>query len=188
MSLINNQVLAKLKSKQELVSIYRELIDDDPIEGFILDFSEKFMLIHYEYEFFLDGFRILRNSDITNAKVGSTNSFHRKLMKADNQLKELQIPFKINLENIKNTIQAISANRSLFVIEIEKEDTEQFLFGNVDKIVRNKVHFKHMDGTGTWLKDTIVIDSDEITMIQFDSNYLKKYEKHVMEKERKAKR
>lgn len=67
--------LNKLQQNRALVSIYREHINDTPIQGFILAHSKKLILIQYVYDFNLDGIMVLQRSDVTNIESDESGMF-----------------------------------------------------------------------------------------------------------------
>ena len=57
----------------ELVSIKREKIDGNKIQGFIIDESGGLILVSYVYDFNLDGLMVLRKKDITKLETTKTD-------------------------------------------------------------------------------------------------------------------
>lgn len=60
---------------KQLISIRREHIDPNKIQGFKIAESEKLLLIQYIYDFNADGLMVLRKQDITNIETTNTDKF-----------------------------------------------------------------------------------------------------------------
>ena len=54
-------------------------------------FNDQWLLLLKEYDFSLDGFLILRLSDITSVKCTATNAFQRALMKDEGVFMEVDL-------------------------------------------------------------------------------------------------
>lgn len=50
------------------VTIEREEVDDEPITAIPIMISDQLLLIHYLYDFFMDGYKVLCISDITKIR------------------------------------------------------------------------------------------------------------------------
>ena len=64
-----------------LVSIERENIDGNKIQGFLLGESDEYVLISYVYDFHLDGLMVLRKMDISLVETTKTDKLQTLLLK-----------------------------------------------------------------------------------------------------------
>ncbi len=72
--------LNEMMTDRKLVSIRRDAIDSNSIQGFVLAASDELLLIQYVYDFNLDGLMVLRLSDVTEIKSGATDKFQKQLL------------------------------------------------------------------------------------------------------------
>jgi hypothetical protein len=58
-----------------LRKIIRDNLDPNPLYGIILKESKDYILIAREYDFFIDGYQILRKEDITSFITNKSNKY-----------------------------------------------------------------------------------------------------------------
>lgn len=73
--------LKKFKKEKSLVSIRRKDVDLESFQGFILGYSNDLIFLQYVCDFNLDGFKVIRRSDIEEIELGKTNIFHTQMLK-----------------------------------------------------------------------------------------------------------
>lgn len=79
------------------VSIEREEVDDEPITAIPIMISQQLLLIHYLYDFYLDGYKVLCISDITKIKRGY--QFMERFFQYNDERKKL---IDISLEKVED--------------------------------------------------------------------------------------
>jgi len=72
--------IKKYKKDRTLVSISRTEIDSNKIQGVILGYSKKLVLLNYIYDFRLDGLMILNRDYISKIGVSKTDKFQKELL------------------------------------------------------------------------------------------------------------
>jgi hypothetical protein len=87
---------ANFARDRELVSIRRDDINANSIQGFILGFSDELVLIQYVYDFRLDGLMVLRAADITEVTCNATDELQKKLLIAEGLFQ--QVPFESSFD------------------------------------------------------------------------------------------
>lgn len=170
--------LQEYKDKKSLVSIEREDIDTNGIQGFILDFSNSLLLLQYVYDFNLDGLLILRVEDITNINCTKTDIFQLELLKQEKLFKKINFHRNYDLSNFKTTISALNKEFSYFILEDEKPDDPVFLIGTINKLTSRSVHLNYFTGAGNWDKKPSIINYKDITACQVDTNYINVYKRY----------
>jgi hypothetical protein len=169
---------AEFAQGQKLVSICRDDIDPNSIQGFVLGYSRDLVLIQYVYDFHLDGLMVLRTADITHIGCNATGELQKQLL-IDEQLFE-KVPFgtAFDLRSWRSIITQLSQQHRLIILEGENADPPQFLIGTVEKITTQSVWLNYFSGAGNWDDELAKLPFTEITSCQVATNYLNVYERY----------
>jgi len=170
--------LAQYHKNRSLVSIFRDLIDGQSTEGYILAASDKLLVLQYVYDFHLDGIKVLRMADITDVECSETNEFQKELL--INEGLEQQVPFDtpIDASDWAPLFAQFSASYPIMIVECEDSDENSFVIGRVLKIHADSVELLGFAGNGTWDEEAITLRFEDITSCQVGSNYLNVYQRY----------
>jgi len=157
-----------------LKKILRPNIDPDDLYGIILDESDLFVLFAKEYDFFIDGYQVIRKEDITKFTSTKSCKYVYKILKTEGLLQNIEPP-KIELSSWYSIFSSLGKNE--FVI-VENEEAGVFNIGPVTKINKKSMSLRYFDGTGVW-EGEIKIKYTDITSVQFKNNYIKYHEKYI---------
>jgi hypothetical protein len=169
---------AQYQEHRDLVSIYREDIDDHSIQGFVLESSQQLVVLQYVYDFHLDGLMVLRVDDISEVEVSATSVFQKGLLAQEGL--EDQVPFesRFELQNWRTLISQLAKEHPLMILECEAGEEKDFLIGRVEEITTTGVRFKHFSGAATWADSPVQLKYGDITCCQVGSNYANFYQRH----------
>jgi hypothetical protein len=170
--------LAQHQKDRSLVSIFRDLIDGQSTEGYILTASDKLVVLQYVYDFHLDGIKVLRMADISDVECSDTNEFQKELL--INEGLEQQVPFDaaIDAKDWASVLTQFSATYPILIVECEDSDENSFVIGRVLKIHADSVELLGFAGNGTWDEEAIALRFEDITSCQVGSNYLNVYQRY----------
>lgn len=163
---------------RKLVSIRRDDIDPNSIQGFVLACSDELLLIQYVYDFRLDGLMVLRRADITDIRCTATDEFQKSLLIAEQLFQQVPFESDFDLRDWKSILTQFSSQYKLFLLEDEGSDVELFLIGDIEKIARSSVCLRYFSGAGNWDEKPIKLSFNCITSCQVDTNYLNVYQRH----------
>lgn len=170
--------MLEYKNSRTLISIERDKIDDNSIQGFLLEYSNELILIQYIYDFNLDGLMILRRNDITKIKSNATDILQTQLLKDEDLYKNVDFYVKLNLSDWGSILSNIKKDYGLVIIEDEKKEKGIFLIGKIETITKKSVEITHFTGTGTWGEVPTPIDFNDITSCQVNTNYINVYQRY----------
>ena len=153
------------------------MLDEQSIQGFILDCSLALLLIQYVYDFHLDGFMLLRRQDITELKAGDTDRFQRKLLLAEGVLEHVDYSFRAPIQSY-DAFLASRASDDIVIVEDEVSDPDRFLIGPVDHVHDGIATIRHFTGVARLVEPPEVIATDQITSCQTRTNYTRFYQRH----------
>lgn len=174
--------LNKLQNNRALVTIYREKINDTGIQGFILAYSKKLILIQYVYDFNLDGIMVLQRSDVTSIEADESGMFQTQLLKDEGLYAKVDFTMTYDLKNWKTLLSTIAYSYQFITLEDENPDTYAFMIGNITKLGRKKVSVQEFTCTGTWNEKVSKMAYKNITSLRAGNNYPKVYENYFKQK------
>lgn len=172
-----HQIGRHLKQRN-LVSIRRDEIDENSIQGFILDSSEDLIALQYVYDFNLDGLMFLRVEDITEVKSSNTSKFQNKLLKQEGLLEKVPFGTTFDLRNWRSLIAQLSAEHELMILEREIGEESDFFIGRVLKTTEASVQGLYFSGAANWAKKPERLKFKDITCCQVGTNYTNVYERY----------
>ena len=156
--------------------IERSRIDANAIYGFVLDKSENLTYLAYEYDFQIDGFKIIRNEDISSSQVTPASRYCSKIMQKEGLLDILKNPPELEIKNWVTVFQQLKRNRKIVIIENEEEN--DFFIGPIYRVGKQSVTIRGFDGTGKWQEKENVAFS-VITSVAIDCRYIRFHEKYL---------
>ena len=138
--------------------------------------NEKFFLGQEEDDFLLDGYCIRKISQLKKIEV------------KDDKCQEINKLFGITDQVVDPGID-ISSWQSIFeslskldtYIQIEDAFGEQFAIGIIQKVLKDKLYFKHFDADGIWDEADLEIRYSQITSVSWGTRYAQ-YWKRYMER------
>ena len=166
------------QGKHALISILRNEIDPNSIQGFILASSEQLVVLQYVYDFNLDGLMVLSKSEITEIRSTATDKFQRKLLAKEGLLKTVPFETAFDLQSWRSIIKQLAKAYPLIILECERGDKPDFVIGRVEKTTSIAAYVRYFTGTGRWLDEPVRVNYSDITSCQVGTNYQKLYEKY----------
>ena len=170
--------LNTLQQNRALVSIYREHINDTPIQGFILAHSKKLVLIQYVYDFNLDGIMVLQRSDVTSIESDESGMFQTQLLKDEGLYAKVDFTKTYDVKNWKTVLAAFGSTHQFITLEDENSEEYVFMIGKMTKLGRKKVSVHEFLCTGIWKEEVSKMSYKNITSLRAGNNYPKVYENY----------
>lgn len=153
------------------------------LDGFILDASKNLLLLEYYYDFFFDGYRIVRVADVETIKHSSTDRFHENVIR-DEGLRPIEpVVFRVPLESWESVARWLQGTSRVTIVEVEGPEYEQFIIGRVEAVSPRTVKVRYIDGAGRVMKRLTSIPLADVTQIHIGSNYQRMYEKYGLYKD-----
>lgn len=170
--------LAKIKKDRNLVSIRRAEIDDARLQAFLIDYSETLVLVHYVYDFNLDGLMLLRCADISCIQSDKTDLFQTQMLKEEGLYEQVDFDISCDLSSWSLALSTLGALNRIITIDDENPKAPVFYIGKVIDIGTESVSIKGFSGAGNWNRHTSGIHYDYISCIQMGNHYSSAYERY----------
>ncbi len=172
--------LKRYHTNYSLISIQRNgKIDENILYGFVFGYSKNLVLILKKYDFYLDGFKIIRMEDIIKVETNETIKFQEKILKNDGDINKIRVPCKIDMHDMYTVLSDLKDKCVIVNVQIEGPKIEQFLIGSLLDVNGETIKMRHFDGTGKWVKKVFELKIKDITTIEFSTNYINRYKKYI---------
>jgi hypothetical protein len=178
MNRISNEVFSDFANQRNLISIRREHLDSNSIQGFILGLSDELLLLQYVYDFNLDGLLVIRKADITDVNCRATDAFQKQLLITEGLFQQIPFGKCYNLEDWKSIISQLWRQFKFVIVEDEHGETKEFLIGEVQKITKKGISLRYFSGAGNWNEELKKLLFSRITSCQVNTNYLNVYQRY----------
>ncbi|MGJ8696788.1 MAG: hypothetical protein ACSHYF_10745 [Verrucomicrobiaceae bacterium] len=176
MTCVPEPVIQHYRESRSLVSVTREQIDSNSVQGFIVDYDADWIVLQHIHDFFLDGYLLLRRADLTSMNCRATDAFQRHLLESDGILDKVDFDFRLPSGGLAEFLTRLPKSRIL-ILEDETED-DLFLIGTFLDIEDECVSIRFFSGAGRWDEEPAEIDFEDITSVSFSTNYTLAYERH----------
>ena len=170
--------LSRHQKERNLISIRRNEIDKNSIQGFVLASSAELVVLQYVYDFNLDGLMVLRVADITDVRWSATGKFQKGLMEREGLVQRVPFGASFDLGNWRAIIDQLSNEYKLMILECEAGEENLFLIGRVLKSTTAGIHFQEFSGAANWDEVPAKAKFKNITSCQVDTNYINVYQRY----------
>ncbi len=172
-----NIIKSCIASKKQ-VTIEREEVDDEPITAIPIMISQQLLLIHYLYDFYMDGYKVLCISDISKIERGEMEEFHDEIISKEGILNLLCTP-KVSISSWNDFFNSMMNENRLIDISLEKvQNGKTFFVGKVRTAKKNFLEFQEMDGLGNYKQEITKLFYKDITLVSFGNRYSELLDKY----------
>ena len=140
--------------------------------------SDKLFLGAEEDDFIIDGFSIRRFCDLTKVEIKDDKCI--EIIRNEGILSNISAP-EVDLTDWHSVFLSLQRIEKNIIVEKESfnEDECEYTIGHIEKVLKNKVLFKHFDADGIWQDELIEIPFSQITSVTFGSRYVETFSKYV---------
>ena len=139
--------------------------------------SEELLLVHVFYDFYPDGFRVIRLEDVYGAIREASEEFFERVLAAEGVYGRLKPPPNIDLSGWPGVLSSLRGQYDYCIIECDEQD--DFLIGKTMELGEWDFTFWYFDATGKWDDEMDVVDYDDLTGVSFDDNYTNTIVKYI---------
>ena len=185
MDTIPESVLREFHRAQSFVSISRDKIDRETIQGFIIDFDHEWLMIHQVYDFFIDSIRLLRISTITALQSKTIDVFQKTLLSDEGQIEKIAFDRSIPEGGIIEMLKSFDSSK-VIIFEEESLKDGYFYIGFIEKITKKHIHIREFSGAARRDDEATKLKMSDATSVSFDGNYTLFYERYFLRQKHNA--
>lgn len=172
--------IEQIKEKKQISRFYISVNEVEKyIDGFVLDSSEQFVLLRECVDFDTKGLVIIPSNKITKLRQSKMERSFTKIYKAEKLIDKATIFNKISLESFILIFKAIKYKYKYVIVENVFQGSMEFCIGEIKRINKSSVSILYFDITGKVDNETTTIPFEDIANIEFDSNYINTFIKHL---------
>lgn len=168
-------------NSRKKVRIERRRPSNPRLNGYLVGLSGRLGMMHCFDDFEPDGFTIFHLDDIEEVRSNEYERHWDHMLVAEGLLHGLdQVP-PINLRSISTAAVSAAEQFGMLIVECEEldEDIQGFYIGKLVSADDDALAFDNFDALGCWNETTHRIEWNEITLIQVDSAYLKRFSRYL---------
>lgn len=156
--------------------------------GYIVDFSDNFVLLQETDDFEVDGYAIFPIETIREILYSNNDKYYDKIMNLEGIIDSIQNKHKIDLTSWVTVMQSIKKLGFNVIVENEDPDDDSFDIGPITKISKSSVYVRYFNPQGFLDEKATKINWNLITVVKFDDRYTNIFSKYLRERKRKSKK
>lgn len=158
------------------------LEDESYIFGFIVKFSEDFVMIEEAGDFSLAGIKIIPYERIKSIRHNKCDKVSKYIYSEEGLVKfNHKIVDNTSLKNFELLFKSIKKQNFHCIVESSKKETDIFSIGEILDVNEKSVIIKNYDGAGKINKKPSKILFKNIELINFNDNYSLTFRKYLKE-------
>lgn len=153
--------------------------------GYIVDYSNHFILLHQVDDFAVDGYLIFPVQSVKKVRMNSNDKYYDKIMRAEELIDKIENKHKPDLSGWTNVFRSIKKAGFNVIVRNEDPEDDTFNIGPITKVTDKAVYIRYFDAQGFFRDKSDKITWNYITLIEFDDRYSNTFSKYAREKKKK---
>jgi hypothetical protein len=166
------------------VRIERNTPSEPFLNGYVLAMDNGLILMHPFDDFEPDGYTVIRERDVVSVRSNEYERLWDRMLDGEGLLAGLDEAPGVDLSNMQAVIVSVAAQYRFVIIECEDEDEDEhiqvFYLGELVEVAGDVVHFRCLDALAKWDTEIAAIPVAEITKVQFDTPYVRRFTKYIV--------
>lgn len=172
------EALSKSIEQKQHLSFFRKFASNR-VHGYVLDFTDEFVLIQQTDDLRLDGFAVLPFNTIKKVRHNEFEEMYEYIMQSELFLTNLGINYSIDLTSWQTILNSIKTNNKFTMIECEQVWIKRFLLGELTKVKKKKVEILYLEANGIFEEFVTEQKYKDITIVRFDETYSNLFQKYA---------
>jgi hypothetical protein len=175
--------------EQKYSKITRRVTEDCDLfsRGYIVDYSEDFVILQETDDFKVLGFNILPIRHFEKIRYNNYDKYYDKIMTLENEKINVGLKNKVNLTSWKTIFRDFQKKKMNVIVECEAPNIDTFTIGPVKKVTDKNVFILCFDPAGFFDEKPTRIDYDDISKVMFDDRYVDIFSKYTRERRKRKK-
>ena len=157
--------------------------DTEVVRGYIVDYSETFILLKIEEDFLFFGYEVIPVKYIKDIRYNENDQYVDYINKSEYPKEEFELDknLKIDLSDWVTLFQSLKNAEKVIISECEKRKHNYFAIGSIHHADDEFVYINYLDAQGRLDKEPVDHKFKWITKVTFDDNYSKVFSKYTRE-------
>lgn len=168
-------------SSRQKIRIERRRPANPHLNGYLVGLSPRLGMMHCFDDFQPDGYTIFYLDDIEDIRSNEYERHWDHMLAAEGLLQGLDTVPNVNLRSMATALTSSTQAVDMLVVECEDfdRDIQDFYIGKLVSVEGKVVEFDNFDALGSWDAKTHRIELTEITLVQLETDYLKRFSRYV---------
>ncbi|MFK7905378.1 MAG: hypothetical protein AB8B69_09650 [Chitinophagales bacterium] len=147
--------------------------------GYIIAYSDSFIVIQETEDFKLLGLNILPIKDIVKIRYNQHDKYYDEIMGWENEKEKIELNPEVNLSSWKDVFESLQEKQKNIVVECESSKINSFTIGSIMNITNKSVHILYFDAAGFLDKGPTKIKFKNISKVMFEDRYIDIFSKYL---------
>jgi hypothetical protein len=174
-----HEQLDRLLDRAALAKFERTIPGCEVLHGFVVGRSPSLVLLHVVREFHLDGYSLIRFRDLEAIRCGQKEKFFQKMLRAEGVTDEVGVKGRVSLASMASALKGLARVERVVSVECETADEEQFYAGKISEVSGKTAAMRTFDPLGKWDRKLEEIAVSAITLLSWDTEYLRVFSKYL---------
>lgn len=177
---IRQQIKSHL-DKKTVCNVHRKVAEEtlQRIQGYILDYSEHFVLMQMVDDFRVDGYTIFSLESISVIQYGENEKYLDKIIHWEKQTRDVSKKYDVDLTTWTSIFRTIKKTGGNVIIQNEDPADYTFDIGPIIKSTSKAVYIRYFNAAGKQDKELTKIPFSKITSMSFDTHYINVISKYI---------
>jgi len=178
------------KDKKRYFQVQRQVAKDvlEKSHGYVVDYSNSFVLLQETDDFQLDGYSIFPVSSVAEIQSKTSDKYYDKIMHLEGVTDHVSNKYEIDLTTWTSIFKSLRVLKLNVIIENEDPSDKSFDIGPITKVTKTAVYVRYFDSRGYLDNEPTKIPFDLLTIVKFDGRYVNIMSKYLRERKSKTKK
>jgi hypothetical protein len=153
--------------------------------GYIVDYSDKFILLQETGDFEICGYLVFSIETISNLTLNASDKYYHKIMVSEGLTDQINYKHEIDLTSWESIFRSIKKLNFNAIIENEDPSDSSFDIGIIEKISKTSVDILSFDSKGYLDNEPTTIVWKLITIAKVDDRYINTFSKYLRKRKEK---
>ena len=172
-----------LRDRRE-VRVFRNLVDADPIWGYVLGLSPELVLVYLVTDFHLEGCRVYRTRDIRKVNSGKFEAALDRIMEAEGLIDGIGISEVPPLHDMAALLSDLCERRAPAIIRCERPKGKsrresKWQLGYVTRVGKKRCRVAAWTPFVGWHDEPESFPIRQVTCVQIESAYVDRWLRHA---------
>lgn len=147
--------------------------------GFILDISEKFILLQETDEFRILGYQIIPIKTVSHVRYNGNDKTYERILKEEGLLEQVKLKYKVDISNWSSIAEDLQKIEVCVISECEHPKIQSFCIGRIKKVNKKSISIHYFNAQGILDEKYTKNKFKNITKLSFDDHYANVFSKYV---------
>ena len=147
--------------------------------GFILNISEKFILLQETDEFRILGYQIIPIKTVSHVRYNENDKTYEGILKEEGLLEQVKLKYKVDISNWASIAEDLKKIEVCVISECEHPKIQSFCIGRIKKVNTKSISIHYFNAQGILDEKYTKNKFKNITKLSFNDHYANIFSKYV---------